>query len=144
MTATKGYAAKPTPIIFEHVDGEKAASAYIEFGGWCTKTRKLGSIRVADLATMPGAAVISWVLDSLTAAVEAGVMDDETYLQKLFSSREDLDAFVHALREESDILWVNDRHFRALEALTGYGDEHLLTYAAIADALELEAVDCDL
>src|ERR1700758_4552177 len=131
MAKVKAYAARPTPLMFEHKEGRRAASALIEFGGWNHSTKVLTPIRVAALMAMPGAPTISWVFDSLAAAAEAGELDAAGYVQQLFASEDDLNAFIDLLNENGDIYWVNDRHYTAMDWLHSNEDQQA-TYPGIA------------
>jgi hypothetical protein len=134
MAKIESYKAKPTPLIFEDEESAKQVTALLEFGGWNAAKKALTPIRVGALAAKPGAPMITWVFDSLAAAAEAGVFDNEDWLLQLFASDDDLQVFADVLQESGDIWWVNDRHFWALERL-GFDESDAATYTGVADAL---------
>ncbi|CPH57475.1 Uncharacterised protein [Burkholderia pseudomallei] len=142
MAKTQGYTPLPTPLLFDHDDGRRFASEHIAFGGWNHETRELSSIRARDMLAKVGNSTLSWVFDSLAAATEAGVTTPETYISQLFASRDDLDAFLGLLDVDSDIWWVNDRHFHALEWL-GKPEDRLTAYITIAEILTEDGEEID-
>jgi hypothetical protein len=134
MAKLDAYKAKPTPLMFEQEDGTNSIAGLLEFGGWDHAKKTLTPIQVGALAAKPGAPTISWFFDSLAAAAEAGVLDNESFAQQLFASDEDRQVLVDLLQESGDIWWLNDRHFWALEAL-GFSEDEATSYPAFADAL---------
>lgn len=72
MPTINAYIPQPTALMFETVDGQKAASALIEFGGWNYHDKSLTPIQVKALLAMPHNPALYWVMDSLAAAAEAG------------------------------------------------------------------------
>jgi hypothetical protein len=62
-------------------------------------------------------------LDSLTGAVEAGLVDDEKWPEQLFASKSDLENFLAEL-DTYDLRWrITDRWYQALGLLGGFDDE---------------------
>jgi hypothetical protein len=62
-------------------------------------------------------------LDSLTGAVEAGLVDDEKWPEQLFASKSDLESFLAEL-DTYDQQWrITDRWYRALGLLGDFDDE---------------------
>lgn len=131
MATINGYIPQVTPLMFETEEGQRTASACIDFGGWDHKTKTLKPISVSELLAMPHNPALHWVLDSMAAAAEAGRLDAEIYIQQLFASRDDVRAFRHVLREAGGDRWLNDRHHNALRKL-GNAELDLTTYAGIA------------
>ncbi|ADG14519.1 hypothetical protein BC1002_0417 [Paraburkholderia atlantica] len=114
MSAINGYIPQVTPLLFETEEGQRKASALVEFGGWNAKEKTLSPIHVSALSHMPHAPILEWVMDSMAAAAEAGRLHGSNYLEQLFASREDIRVFRTQLREEGPNLWVNDRHHNAM------------------------------
>lgn len=130
-----GYKAKPTPLMFEDEDGQRTASALIEFGGWDYNAKKLTPIRVGALAAKPGAPVLNWLFDSIAAAAEAGTLDTDDLAGQIFGESNDFEVFIELMREGSDLWWLNDRYFWALQDL-GFSEEDCTSFDALADAFE--------
>lgn len=64
-----------------------------------------------------------YFLDSLTGAVEAGLVDDEKWPEQLFASKSDLESFLAEL-DTYDQQWrITDRWYRALGLLGDFDDE---------------------
>lgn len=80
---------------------------------------------------MPGNPGLTWAMDSLAAAAEAGILDGDTYIEQLFASKEDVRAFRLILRHAGGDKWLNDRHFTALKKL-GCAELDAVTYASTA------------
>ncbi|CAG9225674.1 hypothetical protein PSAB6_450129 [Paraburkholderia sabiae] len=80
---------------------------------------------------MPGAPTLTWVMDSLSAAVEAGRVAPETCLTQLFATPSDTRDMRAVLHDEGRGLWLSDRHRGALLKL-GAASIDLLTYADVA------------
>ncbi|MFL9912725.1 hypothetical protein PQR75_43445 [Paraburkholderia fungorum] len=131
MATINAYIPQPTPLMFETEEGQRMASACIEYGGWNHKNQTLSPIRVAELLTMPHNPALYWVLDSMAAAAETGRLDAERYVGQLFASRGDVRAFRHVLREAGGDRWLSDRHHYALRKL-GNAELDVTTYVGIA------------
>jgi hypothetical protein len=131
MPTINAYIPQPTPLLFETELGLRAASGYIEFGGWDHVRKTLTPIRISALPSMPGAATLDWVLDSLAAAAEAGRLDVERYSKQLFASTADVRDFRQILRDAGIEKWVNDRHRAALGKI-GCAECDCATYPAVS------------
>ena len=118
-------------MIFDTEEGARKASACIGFGGWNAEKATLTPIKVGALLAMPGAPTLVWVMDSLSAAVEAGRVDPDTCLTQLFASTSDMRDMRAVLRNEGRDLWLNDRHRGALLKL-GASSIDLVSYADVA------------
>jgi len=118
-------------LIFDTEEGARKASACIGFGGWNAEKATLTPIKVGALLAMPGAPTLVWVMDSLSAAVEAGRVDPDTCLTQLFASTSDMRDMRAVLRNEGRDLWLNDRHRGALLKL-GASSIDLVSYADVA------------
>ena len=81
--------------------------------------------------------LINQMLDSLTAAVEAGLGSRETFLKDFFATEQDVQNFADALDEYSaeGTFWVNDRHFYAFTNAANAQEEHADTYDAMAQRI---------
>ncbi|MGF6937151.1 hypothetical protein OKW41_006313 [Paraburkholderia sp. UCT70] len=137
MAKIEAYAARPTPLLFENEEGQRAASALIEFGGWNHVTKTLTPMSVEALTQKPGAPVLTWFFDSLAAAAEAGVLDTDGLADQLFADSVDIDALVGLMRDGSEMYWVNDRYFWSLQECF-FSEEDCTSFGALADAFERE------
>ncbi len=81
--------------------------------------------------------LINQMLDSMTAAVEAGLGTPETFFKDFFTTATDVQNFADALDEYSaeGTFWVNDRHFYAFLNAAPAQEEHAVTYFAMADRI---------
>ena len=77
------------------------------------------------------------MLDSLTAAVEAGLGTPATFFADFFATPQDVQNFADALEDYSaeGTFWVNDQHFNAFVHATHASEENAVTYSAMADHL---------
>jgi len=81
--------------------------------------------------------LINQMLDSLTAAVEAGLGTRDNFLKDFFATEQDVQNFADALDEYSaeGTFWVNDRHFYAFINAANAQEEHAVTYDAMAERI---------
>ena len=81
--------------------------------------------------------LINQMLDSMTAAVEAGLGEPATFLQDFFATNQDVQNFADALDDYADegTFWVNDRHFYAFINAAKASEEHAVTYSAMAERI---------
>lgn len=82
-------------------------------------------------------------LDSLTGAVEAGLVDDEKWPEQLFASKSDLESFLAEL-DTYDQQWrITDRWYQALGLLGGFDDEGegYVSGSAMSDEIWRHAVE---
>ena len=76
------------------------------------------------------------VLDALTAAVEAGKIDDQTWVSTVFSSKSQFKQFLEDLEGWSDTERLHDRWALAILAITqNADDEYVVTGREAADTL---------
>jgi hypothetical protein len=132
MATINAYIPKPTPLMFETDEGQRMASACLEFGGWNHRDKTLTPIRLTALLTMPLNPALFWAMDSLAAAAEAGRLDADRYIEQLFASKDDVRSFRLILRDAGQDIWLNDRHFNALKKL-GCAELDAVTYPGIAN-----------
>lgn len=130
MATIDAYIPQPTPPIFETEAGQRLASGCIEYGGWDYKHKSLSPIRLVELLLRPHNHSLSWVMDSLAAAAEAGRLDAARYIEQLFAGKEDVHAFRGVLREASGERWLNERHHNALRKL-GNVESDVVSYVCI-------------
>ena len=135
MATINGYIPQPTPLMFETEEGQRMASACIEYGGWDHKNKTLTPIKLAELLARPHNPGLPWVMDSLAAAAEAGRLDADQYIEQLFASKEDVRAFRLILRDAGQERWLHDRHHHALRKL-GNAEFDLMTYVGIASIFD--------
>lgn len=81
--------------------------------------------------------LINQMLDSMTAAVEAGLGEPATFLQDFFATNQDVQNFADALDDYADegTFWVNERHFYAFINAAKASEEHAVTYSAMAERI---------
>ena len=81
--------------------------------------------------------LINQMLDSLTAAVEAGFGTRDNFLNYFFATEQDVQNFAEALDEYSaeGTFWVNERHFYAFINAANAQEEHAVTYDAMAERI---------
>lgn len=110
------------------------------FAGWDPRLSQFepfvmkGELRSSDV-------FVEYVLDSVTAAVEAGILVDEFVPQALFSSEELYRQFVQYLFDFGEDRWMNERHFHAFLKLFVMEAE-VCSYQRLAETLaELEYAD---
>jgi hypothetical protein len=135
MATINAYRPQPAPLMFETAEGQRMASGCIEFGGWHHRDNTLTPIQLTALLTMPGNPGLSWAMDSLAAAAEAGILDGDRYVEQLFASKEDVRAFRLILRDAGTDKWLTDQHFTALKKL-GNAELDLTTYVGIAGVFD--------
>lgn len=112
------------------------ASACIKYGGWDHTNKSLTPIKLEELPARPHNPGLSWVMDSLAAAAEAGRLDAKNYVDQLLSNREDVRAFRLVLREAGGDRWLNERHHHALRKL-GNAELDVTTYVGIVGLFDL-------
>jgi hypothetical protein len=83
--------------------------------------------------------LINEMLDSLTAAVEAGLGTPATFLKDFFATDRDIQNFADALDDYADegTFWVNDRHFYAFLNAADAEEENAVTYSAMAERIRV-------
>jgi hypothetical protein len=75
-------------------------------------------------------------LDAITAAVEAGIVDRNSWASRLFASEEELEGFLEELSSYDDCYRITDRWWQAIAELVGAQDEEgLVSSYDIANAL---------
>lgn len=72
--------------------------------------------------------------DSICAAYEEGLIDDDTWVNACFATKGDLRAFSYALSQQ-DMEWMHERHHAAFYAL-GVNDDYCASYLTVADYLD--------
>lgn len=82
------------------------------------------------------------MLDSITAAVEAGIIDDKKWVSQIFSSRKNFQSFLSEVAEYDSYYRIQDRWYVALRALVQvYDEEGFVTSAEIAEYLATNAAE---
>jgi hypothetical protein len=140
MAKIAPYTPQPAPLMFETEEGQSLASANLEFGGWNPAKKQLKPIQIRRIVETRGDS-FSWAFDSLAASAEAGKLDDETYLQQLFSGKDDLDNLVNIIRYSEENGPLKDRHLQALVHVTSYSRDELDSYATVATIWDNETRD---
>lgn len=124
MANIQGYGLRALLLSFEVPTkaGARTREAYRQFrkavGGFNPKSKTLTPMTWdADNHT------VSVYLDSITGAVESGILDDEKWPQQLFKSPADLDSFLAVLSDYDDEYRINDRWWFALSQLAQVYEE---------------------
>lgn len=134
------YKPRFTPISYDGIDSQTPAAELPEFlerlegrGGYDPRTRKLTPFK--NISEDFDESMMNEMLDSLTAAVEAGLGTPATFFTDFFATEQDVQNFADALDDYSaeGTFWVNDRHFHAFLHATNASEENAVTYCAIAD-----------
>lgn len=75
-------------------------------------------------------------LDSITVAVEKGLLDSDSWTQQLFADEEAFETFLRELSSIEDCYRINDRNWYALFSISGAVDEEgVVRGDELADAL---------
>ena len=123
-------------LCFEHEHyAERSLIAVTRHGGWDAKARALLPFRdvralIADIDLDVGGL---FVIDSLCAAYEAGVLTEDTDLASLFATTDDLEVVIEFLLN-LDHEWLNERH-RFLFLGLNVNDNEATPYEGISDWL---------
>ena len=134
------YKPQITPTSYDGIDGNTPSGELPELldrletrGGYDPRTGQL--IPFKNMSDDFDESLINQMLDSMTAAVEAGLGTPATFLKDFFASDNDVQNFADALDEYADegTFWVNDRHFYAFTNAVNAGEESAVTYSAMAD-----------
>ena len=136
------YKPRFTPISYDGIDSQTPAAQLPEFleriterGGYDPRTGKLTPFK--NISEDFDECMINEMLDSMTAAVEAGLGTPATFFANFFATEQDVHNFADALDDYSaeGTFWVNDRHFNAFLHATHASEENAVTYSAMADHL---------
>lgn len=137
-----GYKPKITPISYDDIDSHTPTGALPELldrletrGGYDPRTGKL--VPFKNISDDFDESLINEMLDSMTAAVEAGLGTQATFLKDFFATDKDVQNFADALDDYADegTFWVNDRHFNAFIHAALASEEHAVTYSAMAERI---------
>lgn len=144
MAQLEKYKAAKLHLAFEVATkfGGEWAKTYDKFrkavGGYNHKTNTLKPM------TWDESQLVSVYLDSITGAVEAGLLDDEKWPQQLFKSSSDLRGFLAELSSYDDSYRINDRWWFALSRLANvYDEEGFIRTEDIADELEARVTEIE-
>jgi hypothetical protein len=104
-------------------------------GGYDPRTGKLTPFK--NISDDFDESLINQMLDSMTAAVEAGLGSPSSFLKDFFATDNDVQNFADALDDYADegTFWVNDRHFNAFVRAASANEEHAVTYSAMAERI---------
>ena len=131
-----------TPISYDDIDSNTPAAELPEFleriavrGGYDPRTGKLTPFK--NISDDFDECMINEMLDSMTAAVEAGLSTPASFFKDFFATEQDVQNFADALDDYSaeGTFWVNDRHFNAFLHATNASEENAVTYSAMADCI---------
>jgi hypothetical protein len=138
------YTPKITPISYDGIDSHTPVGALPELldrletrGGYDPRTGKL--VPFKNMSEDLDESLINEMLDSLTAAVEAGLGTPATFLKDFFATDRDIQNFADALDDYADegTFWVNDRHFYAFLNAADAEEENAVTYSAMAERIRV-------
>jgi hypothetical protein len=136
------YKPQTTPISYDGIDSNTPSGALPELldrletrGGYDPRTGKLTPFK--NMSDDFDESLINEMLDSMTAAVEAGLGTKATFFKDFFATDNDVQNFADALDDYADegTFWVNDRHFHAFINAVVANEEHAVTYSAMADRI---------
>lgn len=136
------YKPKFTPISYDGIDSNTPSAELPELldrletrGGYDPRTGKLTPFK--NISDDFDESLINEMLDSMTAAVEAGLGTPATFLKDFFATDKDVQNFADALDEYADegTFWVNDRHFNAFINAADADEADAVTYSAMADRI---------
>ena len=143
------YKPQITPTSYDGIDSNTPAGELPELldrldtrGGFDPRTGKLTPFK--NISEDFDESLINQMLDSMTAALEAGLGTPATFLKDFFATDTDVKNFSDALDDYADegTFWVNDRHFNAFINAANASEEHAVTYSAMADRIrELFEID---
>lgn len=136
MTKTTGYTPKPTPLLFEARPsdlGEWMKQLAVT-GGWNPETKVMTRITF-DPAAEELDSLTNHVLDSIAAAIEAGIVTGDNFPMSAFASFKDFEGFRESLYDYAETFWVNDRYFWALVHGLGFEESLVNNFENIANAL---------
>lgn len=136
MSKTNAYVPKPTPLLFEN--GARDLADWMEqlasTGGWNPEAKKMVPVIFSQDAEDLDS-LTNFVLDSVAAAIEAGVVTDQNFPMSAFASSEDFESFRESLYDYAETFWVNDRYFWALVRGLGFEESLVNNFENIAKAL---------
>ena len=136
------YTPRFTPISYDGILADTPAADLPELlervesrGGFDPRTGQLTPFK--NISDDFDESLINQMLDSLTAAVEAGLGTRDNFLKDFFATEQDVQNFADALDEYSaeGTFWVNDRHFYAFINAANAQEEHAVTYDAMAERI---------
>lgn len=107
-------------------------------GGFDVKKQKFKPMKLAG-----GDYMIHEVLDAVTAAVEAGIVEQHTWPKQIFKTGADLEAFLDDFSNYDECYRVHDRWWQALANLAGSTncEEGFSTTSDMADTLREYVAD---
>lgn len=145
------YKPQITPTSYDGIDSNTPAGALPELldrletrGGYDPRTGKLTPFK--NVSDDFDESLINEMLDSMTAAVEAGLGAPASFFKDFFATDQDVQNFADALDDYADegTFWVNDRHFNAFINAAYAAEENAVTYSAMADRIrELFEIERD-
>lgn len=134
------YKARHCALAFDSVNGNTSVDAlpellkrHEELGGYDPRTGKLTPFK--NMSDQYDKSLTKEYLDSIAAAIEAGLGNRETFIKDFFAEDEDWQMFAALLDEHSKLYWLNVRHFDAFLDAVDVSEEDALTYAAFADRI---------
>lgn len=140
MALIAAYSLKPRSLSFENEYSLKDYNAFVKkHGGFDPKKKKVKPMTWSNVA-----GVDLWhYLDSLTGAIEAGLVDDEKWPAQLFATKDDLAGFIEVLSTYDEFWRITDRWYQALGLLGDFDDtgEGIINCDAITDEIWRHAIE---
>lgn len=131
MTGIPAYKFRPAAVIAKYSKST---------GGFKAKTKEL-----VPMSGPGGEFFGDWmmhnILDNLTLACEAGVLDSKKWVSQLFRTVEDFENFLEQLEDYDDMYAIYDRWHRALMEIGETEMESFTRTADIAAGLRQQAID---
>lgn len=140
MALIDSYTLTPRALSFEAQYSIKSYAAFVkENGGFDAKKKKVTPLKWSNDNSFE----VHDYLDSLTGAVEAGLVDDEKWPTQLFASKQDLAEFVAALSNYDEFWRITDRWYQALGLLGDFDDtgEGIISCESMADEIWRHAIE---
>lgn len=131
----------PQKLSFEYDDDSaKQYAAFVKAnGGFNHSTCALTPLRLTT-ALMEDFNRTLHVFDSITAAIEAGVVDEDAWPEQLFADDVAFEVFLTTLEDYNEMHLVSERWYQAFFALNTTGEElDCVTSAGLAACLKESA-----
>lgn len=135
----KAYEAKRTPIPYDDYK-KRPPHMYVQYEKWGGFNPETKAITPFKIISSNEELTLQDYLDNMTAAVEQGFVDVETFIFDFFGTDQAAHSFAELLDYEyAETFWVNDRHFNALMNALDSHEEGCRDYSAMAEAFREKA-----
>lgn len=132
----------PRAVLSDSAEAQATYAAVKVVGGYNPSTKQFSPLKLDDERIIPADnadLLIGWpILETLAAALEAGIVDEEMWPTQLFANRDSYQSFVEILREYEMGFKLVDPWWSALRVLAGGQDEDegFSTAADLADRFD--------